>query len=161
MLMHTTLPIAASAAVLACAAAAGNAACDARSPGHLVALVELYTSEGCDSCPPADNWLSQLARPNDARRVVPIAFHVDYWDRLGWKDRFASAKYTDRHYEQMRRQRSAFVFTPQIMLQGRDFGQWRTQGKPTAAIAAVNALRPKATIELTVEPHGAIAIVDV
>jgi hypothetical protein len=94
-------------------------------------------------------------------RAVPIAFHVDYWDRLGWKDRFASTKYTDRQYEQMRRQRASFVFTPQVMLQGRDFGQWRAADDPAAAIAAVNARRPRANIELAVEPQGTDAIVDV
>ena len=135
--------------------------CTARSPDHSVALIELYTSEGCDSCPPADRWLSRFNQASGTNRVVPLALHVDYWDRLGWKDRFASAKYTDRQYEQMRRQRSTFVFTPQVMLQGRDFAQWRAMADPAAAIAAVNARRPRANIELTVEPQGANAIVDV
>jgi len=103
--MRATLTIVASVAVLSLASVAAHAACDARSPDYLVALIELYTSEGCDSCPPADNWLSRLVGGDKVRpavdRVVPIAFHVDYWDRLGWKDRFASAKYTDRQYEQM------------------------------------------------------------
>jgi len=165
MLMRATLTIVASAAVLSLASVAAHAACDARSPDYLVALIELYTSEGCDSCPPADNWLSRLVGGDKVRpavdRVVPIAFHVDYWDRLGWKDRFASAKYTDRQYEQMRRQRASFVFTPQVMLQGRDFGQWRAGDDPAAAIAAVNARRPRASIELAVEPQGTDVIVDV
>jgi hypothetical protein len=161
MLMRATLTIVVSAAVLSFASVAAQAACEAKSPDHLVALIELYTSEGCDSCPPADNWLSGIVGGDGARRAVRIAFHVDYWDRLGWKDRFASAKYTDRQYEQMRRQRSTFVFTPQVMLQGRDFGQWRAMADPAAAIAAVNARRPRANIELTIEPQGANAIVDV
>jgi hypothetical protein len=161
MLMRATLTIVASAAALSFVSVAARAACDAKSPDHLVALIELYTSEGCDSCPPADNWLSRLVGGDGARRAVPIAFHVDYWDRLGWTDRFASAKYTDRQYEQMRRQRTTFFFTPQIMLQGRDFGQWRATGEPAAAIAAVNARRPRANIELAIEPQGANAIVDV
>jgi hypothetical protein len=159
--MRATFTIIVSAAALSFASVAANAACDAKSPDHLVALIELYTSEGCDSCPPADRWLSHLAGADAVRRATPIAFHVDYWDRLGWKDRFASAKYTDRQYEQMRRQRSSFVFTPQVMLQGRDFGQWRSGSEPAAAIAAVNARRPRANIELTVEPQGPNAIVDV
>jgi hypothetical protein len=161
--MRATLAIVASAALLSLVSLAAQAACEAKSPDHLVALIELYTSEGCDSCPPADKWLSRLVGSDKPAviRVVPIAFHVDYWDRLGWKDRFASAKYTDRQYEQMRRQRASFVFTPQVMLQGRDFGQWRAADDPAAAIATVNARRPRASIELAVEPHGTDAIVDV
>jgi hypothetical protein len=157
----TIVAMVAGTVALSFASVAANAACDAKSPDHLVALIELYTSEGCDSCPPADQWLSRLAGGDAARRAIPIAFHVDYWDRLGWKDRFASGKYTDRQYEQMRRQHSSFVFTPQLMLQGQDFGQWRSGGEPAAAIAAVNTRRPRANIELTVEPQGANAIVDV
>jgi hypothetical protein len=158
--MRALLATAASAAALSIVSAGAHAACDAKSSDHLVALIELYTSEGCDSCPPADNWLSRLAA-GDGTRAIPIAFHVDYWDRLGWKDRFASAKYTGRQYEQMRRQQATFVFTPQVILQGRDFGQWSAAGEPTAAIAAVNARRPRATIELAAESQGANAIVDV
>ncbi len=61
------------------------------------ALVELYTSEGCSSCPPADHYLSGLARdPGLWKQFVPVAFHVDYWDQLGWTDRLASAQYSDR-----------------------------------------------------------------
>src|ERR1043165_9804556 len=73
------------------------AECTAHSGPHTAALVEFYTSEGCDSCPPADRWLSSLtdsARPGAL--LVPIAFHVDYWDYLGWKDRFGDARYTER-----------------------------------------------------------------
>ena len=64
--------------------------CAAQSGARVPCVVELYTSEGCSSCPPADRWLSTLkGRPD----VVALAFHVDYWDRLGWTDRFASAAY--------------------------------------------------------------------
>jgi hypothetical protein len=158
--MRATMTIVASVAALTFVSAGAHAACDAKSPDHLVALIELYTSEGCDSCPPADNWLSRLA-DGDGAHAIPIAFHVDYWDRLGWTDRFASATYTARQYEQMRRQRTTFVFTPQVMLQGRDFGAWRASGEPAASIAAVNARRPRATIELVADPRGANTIVDV
>ena len=58
-------------------------------------VVELYTSEGCSSCPPADRWLSSLKGRDD---VLPLAFHVGYWDRLGWVDRFATRETTDRQY---------------------------------------------------------------
>ena len=159
--MRVTPTVIAFAAGLSFGPAAAHAACEAKSSDRLVALIELYTSEGCDSCPPADRWLSGLGSADASRGAIPIAFHVDYWDRLGWKDRFASAKYTERQQEQMRRQRSSFVFTPQVLMQGRDFAQWRASGEPAAAIASINARRPRATIELGVEPQGANAIVDV
>src|ERR1700681_2545943 len=124
--MRATLAIVASAAVLSLVSLAAHAACEAKSPAHAVALVELYTSEGCDSCPPADRWLSQIDDARDAHRVVALALHVDYWDRLGWKDRFASATYTERQREQTRRQGAAFVYTPQVLLDGRDFQEWRS-----------------------------------
>src|SRR4051794_39959317 len=60
-------------------------------------LIELYTSEGCSSCPPAEEWMSGLKNePRLWQDIVPIAFHVDYWDRLGWKDPFASKLWTER-----------------------------------------------------------------
>ena len=69
----------------------------AKSPAEQVGLLELYTSEGCSSCPPADRWLSKLkGEPKLWRNIIPLAFHVDYWDYIGWEDRFASPAYTAR-----------------------------------------------------------------
>src|SRR5690242_14422237 len=100
--------------MLAAIAAAGSplaaAQCRATSADHQVAVFELYTSEGCDSCPPADRWFSELGRSADSSRAVALAFHVDYWDRLGWRDRFGSATYTARQREQASRQRATFVY---------------------------------------------------
>src|SRR5262245_53925902 len=90
MLEHRTpLPLWAGLALaLPIGAWAGEAVsrCAAQSPARVPLLVELYTSEGCSSCPPADRWLSGLKGRSE---VVALAFHVDYWDRLGWKDRFS------------------------------------------------------------------------
>lgn len=158
--MRTILAIAAVLATLPVVSAAAPAACSATSTDHLLGLIELYTSEGCDSCPPADNWLSRLSGADEKDRAIAIAFHVDYWDRLGWTDRFASAKYTARQQEQMRRQRSSFVYTPQVILQGRDFPQWHASGEPAAALAAVNARKARASIELAVDAAAGNAIVD-
>ncbi len=82
-------------------------------------LLELYTSEGCSSCPPADHWLSKFKQ--DSRLWH---FHVDYWDYLGWRDRFAKAEYTQRqqHYQQQRAIR--FVYTPGMVLNGREWRGW-------------------------------------
>ncbi|MDQ3115241.1 MAG: DUF1223 domain-containing protein [Verrucomicrobiota bacterium] len=73
-------------------------------------LLELFTSEGCSSCPPAEAWLSKLKDdPGLWRDFVPLAFHVDYWDRLGWRDPFASKVWTSRQYEYSARWKSSNV----------------------------------------------------
>src|SRR5512143_155670 len=94
--------------VVSMACAAADPACTARSGHETLPLVELYTSEGCDSCPPVDRWLTSTFPARDTSASV-LAFHVDYWDRLGWKDRFASADYTARQYASMRARGAAFV----------------------------------------------------
>lgn len=109
------------------APAADAASCNAASGPTRTSLLELYTSEGCSSCPPADRWLSQL--PHDAG-VVALAFHVDYWDRLGWKDRFAQAAFSQRQRD--RNRLSGWVYTPQFMLDGTDFRSWY-RGLPARA----------------------------
>lgn len=80
------------------------------------ALLELYTSEGCSSCPPADQWFARQQLPGD--RLVRLAFHVDYWDDLGWPDPYASAVHTARQREIALRSRSHTVYTPQVLLGG-------------------------------------------
>lgn len=98
------------------------AECSARSGAHTVPLLELYTSEGCSSCPPADKWLSNLKL--EADKVVPLAFHVDYWDYIGWKDRFSKAEYSDRQRKTAAFGGAGFVYTPQFTLNGKDFRGW-------------------------------------
>ena len=67
------------------------------SGSNQVHLIELFSSEGCSSCPPAEQWLGGLREaPGLWRDFVPVAFHVDYWDRLGWRDRFSSPSYSER-----------------------------------------------------------------
>ena len=79
-------------------------------------LVELYTSEGCSSCPPADRWLSGLkGRPD----VVALAFHVDYWDRLGWKDRFSSPAYSQRQTQLLRSNGARYATRRRCVVDGR------------------------------------------
>jgi hypothetical protein len=137
------------------AAEAGAAACTARSGAQTAPLVELYTSEGCSSCPPADRWLSATFPADDpATSVVAIAFHVDYWDRLGWKDRFAQPAFTERQYDAMRANRAGFVFTPQVLLQGRDYDGWHG-GARAPTLAARHAGLAQADIAIDAEPAPA------
>jgi hypothetical protein len=109
-----------SAGLMVHAAMAGPS-CQATSGINAPTVVELYTSEGCSSCPPADKWLSTLKGKPD---VLALAFHVNYWDRLGWVDRFASPEATSRQYELARVAGSSQVYTPQVVVGGRDWRQW-------------------------------------
>lgn len=81
-------------------------------------VVELYTSEGCSSCPPADEFLSRLGQTREAAQIVPLAFHVDYWDYIGWKDRFASPLYTQRQRNIARANGQATIYTPEFVVDG-------------------------------------------
>jgi hypothetical protein len=134
------------------AAAAAPATCHAASGPRSVPLVELFTSEGCDSCPPADRWLSaEFPPPPAAASTLALAFHVDYWDRLGWRDRFASAQFTQRQYAEMGANGATFVYTPQVLVQGHDAPGWN-RGKAAEAIAAAERRPPRAVIGLDVTP---------
>lgn len=114
------------------------AQCSAKSGEHIVPLLELYTSEGCSSCPPADQWLSKL--DTDATKVTPLAFHVDYWNYIGWQDRFSKPEYSQRQ-RTLAANTAGFVYTPQFVLNGKDFRGWnnarlsqatqRIQGQPS------------------------------
>ncbi len=87
-------------------------------PAH-TALIELYTSEGCSSCPPAERWLATLRdEPGLWRDFVPVEFHVNYWDRLGWPDRFATREFTQREYAYSAAWGSGSVYTPCVVRNG-------------------------------------------
>ena len=80
-------------------------------------VVELYTSQGCSSCPPADAYLHDLAKRDD---IIALALHVDYWDYIGWKDSFASPQFTSRQHSYAAAANAAVVYTPQMVVNGRD-----------------------------------------
>jgi hypothetical protein len=87
-----------------------------------VHLIELFTSQGCSSCPPAEAWMSKLkAEPQLWKDFVPIVFHVDYWDRLGWRDPFAAKEWTARQYQYSSSWKSEGVYTPGFVLDGREW----------------------------------------
>src|SRR5689334_9420782 len=123
--------------------------CTARSGDKTAVLVELYTSEGCNSCPPADRWLSGLGKKYPPEQVVPLALHVDYWDYIGWKDPFARREFSQRQRRLSQLQRASFVYTPQVLMQGRDFRAW---GQPEfdRALARINARPARASLELQI-----------
>src|SRR5215208_1074952 len=96
-------------------APASSAACKAESAASLTPVIELYTSEGCSSCPPADRWLSTLKPSVAAGRAVVQAFHVGYWDYIGWVDRFASPVYTERQRRIASLNHRSGIYTPQLV----------------------------------------------
>lgn len=88
-------------------------------------LIELFTSQGCHSCPPADHWLSQLADDEGLwTDFVPLAFHVDYWDWIGWKDRFASKKHSIRQRRYKHDGQIKSVYTPGFVVSGEEWRGW-------------------------------------
>jgi hypothetical protein len=118
--------------------------------GERPILVELFTSEGCSSCPPADALLAELAgRPN----VLALSFHVDYWDRLGWKDPYSSADATRRQNGYAELLRLNTVYTPQIVVDGR----WQAVGSDHSevehALVAAGRSREEVPLDLAVK-HG-------
>jgi hypothetical protein len=134
-------------------ASSAFADCSVQSDSQVRALVELYTSEGCSSCPPADHWLSDLATRGD-KRVVPLAFHVSYWDYIGWKDRFADARYTERQHDIAAAQGASMVYTPQVMIAGRDFRGWSSSGAADRAIEEIARMPATARIAIASKAAG-------
>ena len=119
------------------------AECSAKSGAQTVPLLELYTSEGCSSCPPADKWMSGIKAGN----VTPLAFHVDYWDYIGWKDKFSKAEYSDRQRKGAAFAGAGFVYTPQFVMNGRDFKGW-DNSRLTEKIESSQKLASRANLSL-------------
>jgi hypothetical protein len=127
-----------------CASAADDVVM--KSKLERITLLELYTSEGCSSCPPAEKWLSALR--SDARLwrdVVPVAFHVNYWDRLRWKDRFAQQSFTARQYAYAKAGTGASVYTPGFIVNGREWRGWFDGGPLPSSDDRVGALEARVT----------------
>ncbi len=127
--------------------------CSKASPAHTVALLELYTSEGCDSCPPADRFVSALYKTGglDADRVVPISLHVDYWDYIGWKDMFAKPLFTQRQHWLAELAGSRSVYTPELFVAGRELRNWYGGTAVAAAVKRINDTPAQADIKITLD----------
>jgi len=125
-------------------ALAAGQICSKTSPTHTVALLELYTSEGCSSCPPADRVVSGLKNAAAAGMVVPLSMHVDYWNYIGWTDRFSKAEFTQRQRSLADRVNSSVIYTPEMFLTGKELRGWR--GDLQGTIAETNKLPARANI---------------
>ncbi len=123
--MRTTIGITGAALAMVLVAGAVRAAHRGEPPAPLRAggvpvIVELFSSEGCSSCPPADTWLASLDRtqPIEGVSVIALEEHVDYWDRLGWRDPFGQPQFGDRQVEYARALADRRTYTPEIVLDG-------------------------------------------
>ena len=107
-----------------------------QSNSQQVPLIELYTSEGCSSCPPADRWMNSLLDEDELwREYVPIAFHVDYWDYIGWPDRFASKEYSQRQRRYATEFNEPTVYTPGMRKAGDLWRNWLYVRSPSLSDA--------------------------
>ena len=131
--------------------------CSAKTGNQTIPLLELYTSEGCSSCPPADKWISKIK--HDKSKVTPLAFHVDYWDYIGWKDKFSKAEYSDRQRKIAAFGGAGFVYTPQFVFNGRDFKGW-DNSRLNNAVNNTQKLASRANLSLDASNNkdGSIAL---
>lgn len=133
------------------------AACDVKSGPKTIALVELYTSEGCSSCPPADKRLSQLpSRDYSLKEVVPISLHVDYWDDLGWKEPFAQPQFSERQSWLVHVNGHKTSFTPHFFVSGMEVRDWR--GDLGDRLKRITAEPARASISVHAETAGPGAV---
>lgn len=131
------------------AVAAAGPVCSASSGAQRGALLELYTSEGCSSCPPADRWFAAQAAGADPVKLSLLAFHVDYWDSIGWPDRFGTAAYSARQAMRVAQSGSDSVYTPQVMLGTHTGLPWQSPGRAMAAVNVINAQASPLALTLT------------
>lgn len=148
----------AAATLMASPVMAANSAanaCRAQSPAHRVALLELYTSEGCSSCPPADQYVAGLrASGVTADQAVLLSEHVDYWNYIGWKDPYSRAAFTERQRWMSELANSRTIYTPEIFMSGKELRSWTSGGLP-AAVQRINGLAAQADISIALGAAGA------
>ncbi len=136
------------------ALASQAASCSAQSPTHTVALIELYTSEGCSSCPPADRWLGELSRRFSAEQVIALSLHVDYWDYIGWKDPFAHPVFSDRQRWLSQLASSSTIYTPEVFAGMKELREWSNQNVLDNRIQMINRQPARARINVFMRPSG-------
>jgi len=135
--------------------------CQVQSGSNTGALLELYTSEGCSSCPPADRWFGALSAKADPKTLSLLAFHVDYWDEIGWPDRFARHAYTQRQSRRVRAGGSTTIYTPQVMLSSRLDLRWFKPEMVAAALTDVMRQPAPLALRLSAQPEQDHVRVDI
>jgi hypothetical protein len=135
------------------------AACDVKSGPKTTALVELYTSEGCSSCPPADKRLSQFpAHDYSLEQVVPISLHVDYWDDLGWKEPFAQPQFSERQAWLVHANGHKTSFTPHFFVSGTEVRDWRGGLGDEIKRVAAGPARANISVHAQSAGHGVVSV---
>ena len=125
------------------------------SGSRQVTLLELYTSQGCSSCPPAERWLNEYIDEEDLwTRIVPLAFHVDYWDYIGWEDTYATPEHGERQREYARNGKARSVYTPGLFANGREWRGWTLRMHPRASS------KQPGNLSVNIESDGVIARFD-
>lgn len=132
-----------SAAMAALNLAVGTEPVVLQSTENQITLLELFTSEGCSSCPPAENWLTALKQsPALWKGFVPVAFHVDYWDYLGWRDPWGAKAFSERQRSYAQVWHNGSIYTPGFVLNGKEWPTWSgSKGVPSSSDAKVGVLK--------------------
>lgn len=127
----------------------------ASAPDSSAVLIELFTSQGCSSCPPADRLLSRLAGdPAFRGRVVPLSFHVDYWNHIGWTDPFSAKRWSERQRAYARAFGSGRIYTPQLVVGGESDAVGSDEKKIRGQLYQILQKEPAGTLSVAVEPSG-------
>lgn len=138
--------------------AAQIATCAKHSPAHRVALVELYTSEGCSSCPPADRWLAELSQRFSDEQLLALSLHVDYWDDIGWRDPFAQPRFAERQRWLSNLAAASTIYTPEVFTGMKETRDWHQQAPFSKRVEAINRLPAAADIALQMQSAGDSAL---
>lgn len=123
-------------------------------------VIELFTSEGCSSCPPADQFVAELVAANAPGRpeVIALGEHVDYWNHDGWTDRFSSRQYTDRQNTYAQKFKLQSPYTPQIVVDGAQQVEGNDKSAVVRAILAASQQPPAAKVDLHLNPNSQLAV---
>jgi hypothetical protein len=155
-LRQATMQAALVAAMVMATTAAQAQTCAAESsPTVKARVIELYTSQGCSSCPPADRWLRGIAAQPASHAVVPLSMHVKYWDYIGWKDPYARDEFTARQRWLAQINRNNTVYTPGVFLDGTEWAQWSSSASQQDKLKAGASNAPLASIQVSVSRNAA------
>ncbi|MEW6205622.1 MAG: DUF1223 domain-containing protein [Pseudomonadota bacterium] len=130
--------------------------CKWTSPAERMIVAELYTSEGCSSCPPADRWLSsQLTTPERSSSILALSFHVDYWNYIGWEDPYSKRQFTERQYAHKRAGNVSQIYTPQYVFSNREVRRWGQAGVVPQRLTAMQQDKPPVGLQVSLERKAA------